>query len=219
MCGRFTLEPTAKFYERFRLENRLDKLVARYNIVPGQQVPVVISKSPNRVLMMQWGLIPSWAKDPKIGYKMINARIETVAEKPSYRSLIKKKRCLIPASGFYEWEKTQEGKVPHYIYLKDQPNFGFAGLYDIWKNEKSEEVYTCTIITRPANKFMGKIHDRMPAILEPKFEDEWLNKNIIDPFVALEILSPTPDSEMEERVVSKLVNKPENDSPEILRKV
>ena len=99
--------------------------------------------------------------------------------------------------------------MPHYIYLKDQPNFGFAGLYDIWKDEKSEEVYTCTIITRPANKFMGKIHDRMPAILEPKFEDEWLNKNIIDPFVALEILSPTPDSEMEERVVSKLVNKPE----------
>ncbi|MDR3643282.1 MAG: SOS response-associated peptidase [Candidatus Doudnabacteria bacterium] len=219
MCGRFTLEPTAKFYERFQIENRLDRLVPRYNIAPGQQVPVVISRSPNRVLMMHWGLIPHWAKDPKVGYKMINARIETVAEKPSYRSSVKAKRCLIPASGFYEWHKSIRGKEPHFIGLKDEKLFGFAGLYDIWKNEKGEEVYSFTIITRPANKFMAKLHDRMPVILYPEHEAQWLNKNITDPNDALMFLEPTIDSRMFEYTVSALVNKPENDSPEIIKPI
>jgi putative SOS response-associated peptidase YedK len=219
MCGRFTLEPTAKFYERFHIENRLDSLTPRYNIAPGQQVPVVISKSPNRVLMMQWGLIPSWAKDPKISYKMINARIETIAEKPSYRNSLKNKRCLIPASGFYEWEKLETGKVPHYIYLKKQPVFGFAGLYDIWKNEIGEDIYSFTIITSPPNKLMEKFHDRMPVILYPEHEDRWLNKEITDPNDALMFLKPTKDSEMEEHVVSTEVNKPGNDSVNLIIKL
>ena len=218
MCGRFTLEPTAKFYERFHIENRLDQLIPRYNIAPGQQIPVVISKSPNRVLMMHWGLIPHWAKDPKISYKMINARIETIAEKPSYRASVKNKRCIIPASGFYEWQATKEGKQPHFIHLKKHPLFGFAGLYDIWKNELGEEIYSCTIVTRAANHFMAKIHDRMPVILHPEHETKWLNKEITDPQDALMFLEPTKDSEMEEYEVSKEVNKPANDSADLIKK-
>ncbi len=219
MCGRFTLEPTAKFYERFHIENHLDKLVARYNIAPSQQVPVVISKSPNRVLMMHWGLIPHWAKDPKIGYKMINARMETVAEKPSYRASLKTQRCLIPASGFYEWHTSKEGKIPHYIKLKDKPLFGFAGLYDIWKSPEGEEIYTFTIITRAANKFMAKLHDRMPVILYPEHESKWLNKDITDPDEALAFLEPTKDIEMEEYPVSTLVNSPKNDVPQVIKPI
>jgi putative SOS response-associated peptidase YedK len=219
MCGRFTLDPTAKFYERFQIENRLDELIPRYNITPSQQVPVVISKSPNQVLMMRWGLIPSWAKDPAIAFKTINARIETLTEKPSYRNLIKYKRCIIPASGFYEWEKTPNGKVPHYIHLKKQPLFGFAGLYDLWKNEAGQFIYTFTIITQPPNKVMEKFHDRMPAILIPDLEDNWLDKTITDPFVALEFLLPTAGDAMAEYVVSKEVNKPENDSAELINKI
>lgn len=197
----------------------MDNLIARYNIAPGQQVPVVISKSPNRVLYMHWGLIPHWAKDTKISYKMINARIETVDEKPAYKSLVKNKRCVIPASGFYEWQATKAGKEPHFIHLKHESLFGFAGLYDIWENPNGDEIYSFTIITRPANKFMSKIHDRMPVILEPEYEDKWLDKNITDPFVAMDFLKPTLDSTMDEYAVSKLVNKPANDTPELIKKL
>src|SRR3989344_516811 len=132
MCGRFVFTPGGKsaFTTRFDIENDIE-VEDRYNIAPGSMVPVVTRHSPNQVVLMRWGLIPHWAKDPKIGYKMINARLETVKEKPSYRSSLKSKRCLVPASGFYEWQKEKGGKVPHYIHMKEEPLFAFAGLYDV----------------------------------------------------------------------------------------
>jgi putative SOS response-associated peptidase YedK len=147
MCGRFTLDPTTKFYERFKVSKRLD-LTARYNIAPSQDVPVIIRNSPNRIVMMRWGLIPHWAKDESIGYKMNNARAETITEKPAYRGLLRSKRCIVPASGFYEWQATgDKGKQPYYIHADAGEYLPFAGLYDIWENPEGREIYSFTIIT------------------------------------------------------------------------
>jgi putative SOS response-associated peptidase YedK len=134
MCGRFTLDPTTKFSERFKIDNRLDGLTPHYNIAPTQDVPVIVHNSPNRIVMMRWGLIPHWAKDESIGNKMINARTETLTEKPSYCGLIGSKRCIVPASGFYEWQATDNGKQPYYIHPDNGEYLPFAGLYDIWKD-------------------------------------------------------------------------------------
>ena len=219
MCGRYALEPTDKFYNRFHIENRLDTLVPRYNIAPAQEAPVVVSKSPNKVTLMKWGLIPHWAKEAKIGYKMINARIETLKEKPSYRGSLKSRRCLVPASGFYEWRASDEGKVPYYIHEKHYPLFGFAGLYDVWKNEEGKEIYSFTIITREADAFMSKIHNRMPAILSEAEENAWLDKSLVDADAALRLLDNCRKSELDAYPISKDVNKPENDYPTIMARL
>lgn len=220
MCGRFTLDPTTKLYERFKIQNRLE-LVPRYNIAPGQDVPVIIKKSPNRLVLMRWGLIPHWAKDEKIGYKMINARAETLTEKPSYRGLLKSKRCIVPASGFYEWKETKEkgGKQPYFIHQKDGDYLPFAGLYDIWKNPEGEEVYSFTIITTQPTAFMRPIHDRMPVILEPEAEKQWLDPEIQDSQKLLPILHPYDFAPMELYPVSKAVNRAAFDSPEFIKRI
>jgi len=172
MCGRYTLVPNNDFYNRFEAENRLDDLLPHYNIAPGQTLPVITHNSPNQVVLMRWGLIPSWAKDPKIAYHTINAKAETVATKPAFRSSFKTKRCLVPASGFYEWKKLDsKKKQPFYFQLKSQELFSFAGLYDIWKNENGEEHKTYTIITTVANEDVAIVHDRMPVILNKKDEE------------------------------------------------
>src|SRR5262249_14442364 len=133
MCGRFTLEPTTTFYERFEITNRVDDLVPRYNMAPGQDVPVVIHTSPNRLVSMRRGLIPHWAKEAKVGYKMINARAETLTERPAYRGLLGTKRCIIPASGYYEWQATgTKGKQPYYIHADVADYLPFPGLSDRW---------------------------------------------------------------------------------------
>ena len=215
MCGRYTLQPGDKFYDRFDIENRLETLTPRYNIAPGQMVPVVISKSPNRVVIMKWGLIPHWAKEEKIGYKMINARVETLGEKPSYRGSLKNKRCLVPASGFYEWQVTKLGKIPHYIHPDDNSLIAFAGLYDVWLKD-GKEVYTFTIVTTNANAFMKKIHDRMPVVLGRGKERQWLNKDLEDPSKALELLHDVGANALAEYEVSRKVNKPQNDTPAVI---
>src|SRR5215831_15988983 len=147
MCGRFTLDPTTKLYERFDIQNRLE-IKARYNIAPSQDVPVIVHNSPNRLVMMRWGLIPHWAKDENIGYRMINAKAETITEKPSFKNLLPSKRCIVPASGYYEWQKTEEkGKQPFYIHDENDEYLPFAGLYTSWKNAEGEEILSFTIIT------------------------------------------------------------------------
>ena len=183
MCGRYTLDPTTKFYERFNVSHRNEKLIARYNnIAPSQDVPVIVSNSPNRMQMMRWGLIPHWAKDESIGYKMINARAETITEKPAYRGLIRSKRCIVPASGFYEWQDAGgKGKQPYYIHADAGEYLPFAGLYDIWKNPEGREIYSFTIITTQPTANLQSIHKRMPVILEPKAEELWLNLDVTDP--------------------------------------
>lgn len=167
---------------------------------------------------MRWGLIPFWAKDPKIGYKMINARAETVNEKPSFKHSLKNKRCIVPASGFYEWLKSEKQKIPFYIKPKDQEYFSFAGLYDVWKDAEGKEIKSYTIITTTPNIKMAKIHDRMPVILKVADEDKWLDQNT-DIDELLKLLKPYPDSEMEIYSVSDLVNSPRNDNKDLIKPI
>ncbi len=206
MCGRYTLIPNDKFYDRFEVENRLYQLQSRYNIAPGQTLPVITRNSPNQVQLMRWGLIPFWAKDPKIAYRTINAKAETLATKPAFRSSFRTKCCLIPASGFYEWKKLDsKRKQPFYFHLKNNEMFSFAGLYDVWKNEKGEEIKTYTIITTTANETVKEVHERMPAILEKESENIWLDKQT--PVEKLQqILKPFPADKMTCHPVSSIVN-------------
>jgi len=212
MCGCFTftiVEAEAK--KRFKIQTFLADHKPRYNIAPTQNIPVIVyDQDGNRVLTaMKWGLIPSWADDPKIGNRMINARAETVAEKPSFKRSLAKKRCLIPADGFYEWKKNGKAKVPLRITFKDNKPLVFAGLWDAWnKNPKGEPVNSCTIIPCEANSFMKPIHDRIPVILRKEAEDEWLDLSIVDPAKLSKLLVPYPAKEMSAYPVSSLVNSP-----------
>jgi putative SOS response-associated peptidase YedK len=219
MCGRFTLEPTATFYERFQIANRLDALIPRYNIAPGQMVPVVISQSPNRLVLMRWGLIPRWAKDQKSSYKMINARIETITERPSYRHLLAGNRCLVPASGYYEWKAEGREKIPYYIHPAQGSFVAFSGLYDTWKDTKGEEIQTFTIVTRDADEHMARLHNRMPVVLAPEDEQAWLAPHLTIPSQAVEILARSACVPLGAYPVSRMVNKPSVDGKELIRPI
>src|SRR3989344_1685469 len=168
MCGRYSLyvDDYEKFYNDFEITNRLDKLTSHYNITPGMHVPVITKQGPKTITLMKWGLIPFWSKDPKIGYKMINARSEGIEAKPAFRKPLRSQRCLIPTSGFYEWKHIEKDKIPFYIKLKGQNIFTFAGIFDIWKDAEGRPLKSFTIITASPNKFMESIHDRMPVILK-----------------------------------------------------
>ena len=157
---------------------------------------------------MRWGLIPSWAKDPAIGNRMINARVETLAEKPAFRAALKKRRCIIPADGFYEWQKLGKVKQPVRIILKSREPFGFAGLWEHWQSPEGEEVLSCTIITTEANTLLKAVHERMPAILTRDDEPAWLNPNAQDPEKLLSLLKQYPPDQMDFYPVSRDVNSP-----------
>lgn len=218
MCGRFTMTNPDRLPKRFNIQQPQLSLDARYNIAPTQSVPVVLQddKKENKLEMLQWGLIPFWSKEPKAGYSTINARAEGIQDKPAYRKPIRSQRCLIPADGFYEWQKTGAGKQPFYIHLKDAELFGFAGLYDVYRDKEGRELKTFTIITTTANDVVESIHDRMPVILKPGDEAEWLDHTITDPFQITRLLVPYPANLMEAYPVSKKVNMVANDTPEIL---
>lgn len=218
MCGRYAivLVGDGSLQRRFSLEELLDDPQPRYNIAPTQTAPVVVRNSPNRVEMMRWGLIPSWAKDASIGNRMINARAETVAEKPAFRASLRSRRCLVPASGFYEWKRDEAGKTPHFIHLVDEPLFAFAGLYDVWRDPDGRAVRSYTILTTEPNALMASIHNRMPVILRREDEGEWLDPENTAPEHLLPLLRPYPAREMEAYPVSKRVNSPTNDTPDLL---
>ena len=165
--------------------------------------------------MFHWGLIPSWAKDPAIGNKMINARAETVSEKPSFRSAFKKRRCLILADGFYEWQKTDDGKQPYHIKMEDDSPFAFAGLWEAW-DKYGEEIRSGTIITTDANDLMNEIHHRMPVILHPEDYGLWLDPDFDEKEALTSLLKPYPSDAMEAYPVSRRVNKPANNEPSVL---
>ncbi len=165
--------------------------------------------------MLRWGLIPSWAKDPSIGNKMINARAETVSEKPSFRSAFKKRRCLIVADGFYEWQKTDGGKQPFHIKMNDSSPFAFAGLWETWDKD-GEAIRSCSIITTDANDLMNEIHHRMPVILHPEDYGVWIDSGFEEKEALMELLKPYPSDEMEAYAVSRRVNKPSNNEPSVL---
>jgi putative SOS response-associated peptidase YedK len=215
MCGRYSLVPKADFAERFGVENLQLDLEPRYNIAPTQTTPVITRNSPNRAEEMRWGLVPFWAKDPSIGNKMINARAETVAEKPAFRKALAARRCLVPASGFYEWKRDAGGKVPHYIFLRDTGSFAFAGLYEIWKDQDGQVLKTYTIITTTPNELMETIHNRMPVILSREDEGLWLDKEAEIPAL-LALLRPYPAEQMDAYVVSKAVNSPMHEGESLI---
>src|ERR671932_762774 len=145
--------------ERFALAVMPPDLPTRYNVAPQMPMPIIVAQSPNRLDIMRWGLVPSWAKDERAGARMINARAETVAEQPAYRAPLRYHRCLVPANGFYEWRATPRGKQPYFIHLRDEPLFAFAGLYDVWHSPDGSELRSYTVLTCAANKLMAPIHD------------------------------------------------------------
>jgi putative SOS response-associated peptidase YedK len=217
MCGRFTFQPTEAFYGRFQIVNRLDGLVARYNIAPGQMVPVIIANSPRQIMLMRWGLIPHWAKEEKTAYKMINARMETLTQRPAFRSLLTANRCMIPASGYYEWKAEARGKTPYYIQPTSHEFFAFAGLYDVWTNPDGEEIHTFTIITKDADGLVAQLHNRMPVILDRDLEDAWLDTEITSTSDVLGVLERSAGVILDAYPVSRMVNKPSVDGKELIQ--
>lgn len=224
MCGRFSLTDIDSIFSRFGVIISKDinkKITPHYNIAPTQKIPVIYKNKnqENKIEFMKWGLVPFWAKDPKIGYKMINARAETLTQKPSFKHLLKSKRCLVPSSGFYEWKRIDKRKVPYYIGIKNSKIFSFAGLYDNWKDSVGNELKTFTIITTNSNNTLKPIHNRMPVILEREFEEDWLDVKTHDFDSLKQMLKPYPDDKMIAYAVSTEVNNPSNDNPELIRKV
>ena len=215
MCGRFTLTSNMDDLQgRFGFEARDLVFRPSYNIAPTQLVLAVTNDGQRRAELMRWGLVPFWAKDIKIGYRMINAVGETAATKPAFRAAFKKRRCLILADGFFEWRKDGKEKIPTYIFLKSQEPFAFAGLWETWKFPEGETVKSCTILTTKPNEFMEPIHNRMPVILSGETEALWLDPMTEEPDVLQPLIQPAHAELMESRIVSSLVNSPKNNSPE-----
>ena len=220
MCGRFTI--TSDFpsiLKRFGLRQEEFPFHPRYNLAPGQHAPVITQNSCRQVYSMKWGLVPHWAKDPNVGFKMINARAETVVDKPSFRHPIRHKRCLIPADSFYEWRKepSTKSKTPFRFLLKERKLFAFAGLWEEWMTPQGTPLQTFSIITTPANKLVSPIHDRMPVVLRREDEDTWMDHSTNDLNKIKNLLRPFPASEMDSYKVSSLVNKVKNDSPDCVK--
>ncbi len=212
MCGRVTLYHDAQeVAERFAAEVE-PLLEPRYNIAPTQPVAAVLQETTRQVQWLRWGLVPSWAKDIGIGSRLINARVETIAEKPSFRTALARRRCLIPADGFYEWQEADNpeegGRTPMHIRRRDGALFAFAGLWDEWHGGDGAPLRTCTIITGTPNPLIAPIHDRMPMILRPEDENGWLDPGPHDVQSLLSLLAPYPASEMEAYAVSRKVNAP-----------
>jgi putative SOS response-associated peptidase YedK len=219
MCGRFTLTvDPAELQDTFSNYIFPARFAPRFNIAPSQPVLAVPNDDRLTADFFLWGLIPMWAKDPSIGSRLINARGETVAEKPSFRGSFKYKRCLILADGFYEWKANpgKKTKTPYFIHMKDRKPFAFAGLWDTWESPDGSSLKTCTIITTTPNELMATLHDRMPVILHPRDYGKWLDVSPQTPENLLPLLKPFPADGMSAHPVSTLVNKPANDSPELV---
>jgi len=215
MCGRYNIIPDAEAWvAAFSLLETVDQeitnLIPNYNVAPTQDVPIIRNnrETGDRELeLVHWGLVPFWAKDKTIGNRMINARAESVAEKPAFRASFRKRHCLIPANGFYEWKITESGKQPMHIRMKDELPFAFAGLWESWHSPDNVEMHSCTIITTQANAFMTRIHNRMPVILDANDYNRWLDPKDGS---GKDLLRPCPDKWLEANPVSTYVNNPRN---------
>jgi putative SOS response-associated peptidase YedK len=217
MCGRYRLSRRAEILAAYYAEYAGLDWDAHYNIAPTQNVPVIRqdAKDPiRRASLMRWGLIPSWAKDPAAGARMINARAETAAEKPAFKEPLEKRRCLIPADGFYEWQRNGKTKQPYCFELTERKPFAFAGLWDRWRAPDGITLETCTILTTSPNELLADIHDRMPVILSPDSYDLWLDPGFRDVTSAVEMLTPFNAKQMQRYPVSEHVNNVANDGPE-----
>ncbi|NJL84440.1 MAG: SOS response-associated peptidase [Chloroflexaceae bacterium] len=212
MCGRFTLTASAQDIQAaFGLAD-LPEISPRYNIAPSQAVAALLipsSQSRPQFAWLRWGLIPRWAKDAKIGDRLINARSETAAEKPAFRQALQGQRCLILADGFYEWQGPKSPKQPHYFHLPERSLFAFAGLWDTWRSP--EAIHTCTILTAPAAATVRPVHGRMPAIVPPQAYGQWLDPQRTDPQQALALLAPDLAGQLRHYPVSDTVNNPRHE--------
>jgi putative SOS response-associated peptidase YedK len=224
MCGRFTA--TFEFSDmrvRWNLDRDLPLYKPRFNIAPEQTsptIPVIVRhKGGNECRLMHWGLIPSWAKDPSIGNQMINARAESLTEKPAFKDLVRSRRCIIPADGFYEWRKEGKRKVPMWVHLKTKEPFAFAGLWDVWRKPDGKRVESFTIITTEPNELVRPVHNRMPVILRPEDEEQWLDVSRTSFAKAKSLLKPYPDELMDAHDVSPVVNSGKYDGPECVQPV
>jgi len=217
MCGRFTLAtPAAQIAELFGLEHT-PELTPRYNIAPSQQVAIVRRAGGRPELAWaRWGLVPSWARDPAMGARTINARCETVAVKPAFRAALRRRRCLIPADGFYEWRREGNRKQPFYFSLPNGSLFAFAGLWERWEGA-GEPLESCTILTTGANDAVAPVHDRMPVILAPEAHGPWLDPSVPGEEALAVVLAPLPSLTLRCYPVSSLVNNPANDTPDARR--
>ncbi len=219
MCGRFALwVPPGTITRYFKLSVALD-IQPRYNITPGQNILTIRQMGPAHRLpaMLRWGLIPSWARDESSGYKMINARSESVLKKPGFKVAIQYRRCLVPASGFYEWKQEDSRKQPYLIRFRDADLFAMAGIWESWKKKGSDEVIeSCAILTTSANSVVGRIHDRMPVIIGPEDVDPWLDA-AAQPVRLQALMRPWDDRDMTFHPVDKAVNSVKNDDPSLTR--
>jgi len=219
MCGRFTLTlDPGELQELLDLGPFIHIVQPRYNIVPSQPVPIVKDPETRAVELYKWGLVPFWADDPKIGYRMINARSETAQEKPSFRAAFQRRRCLILADGFFEWHAGKKGdpKTPYLFKLKDDRPFTFAGLFEHWQSPDGGELHTTTILTCQPNDLVGQYHNRMPVMLGAEGRWQWLASEA-EPEQLQDLMTPYPAEEMYCFAVSRAVNSPENDRPEVLQ--
>ena len=220
MCGRFTRVTDITTLQR-RFSFKFDNLhaVSEFNIAPTQQILTVMNDGKNKAIYMHWGLIPSWARNPSVGTKMINARAETLIEKPSFHSAFRWRRCLILADSFYEWKKTDNANIPLRFMLRSGEPFAMAGLWDTWKDSEHSHIFSCTIVTTDSNALVKPIHNRMPVILTKDTERLWLDRNIDDTSMLSTFLKPYPSENMDAYQVSTLVNSPKNNRPEIITKL
>jgi putative SOS response-associated peptidase YedK len=223
MCGRFTA--TFEFSDlrlRWNLDRDLPNYTPRFNVAPetSPNIPVIVRQNnANECRLMQWGLIPHWAADPSIGIRTINARAETLTELPSFKNIVDRRRCIIPADGFFEWRKEGKRKVPMWVHLKTKEPFAFAGLWDVWRKPDGKRVESFTIITTEPNELVRPVHNRMPVILRPEDEERWLDA-FRTPFgKAKSVLKPYPDELMDAHDVSPVVNSAKYDGPECIQPV
>jgi len=217
MCGRCTLTQPDTLQQRFEAVNSLPEMPPRYNVAPSQELPVVTRHSPNGLELMQWGFVPPWTKDLSAARRLINARAETVAERASFRQAFHQQRCLVPATGFYEWRQTPTGKVPYLIQMKERELFAFAGLYSIGTDPVSgQQRKTYLIITTTPNDLMAAIHNRMPAILLREEEDDWLDPDHTESLPLQRLVAPYPAALMEAYPIAPAINNPRNDDADLV---
>jgi|WetSurSiteA1Bulk_404760.scaffolds.fasta_scaffold01444_3 putative SOS response-associated peptidase YedK len=215
MCGRFVRSSSIReISDYFNVGSPSFESEPSYNVAPAQDIIIINNLGVKQLVKCHWGFIPNWAKDLSVGYKMINARVETVTEKQSFKAAFRKHRCLVIANGFYEWQKDKKRKIPVYIHLKSGNLFGFAGLYNVWTSPEGEKICTCTILTTESNEIISAIHDRMPVIVPRYKEDIWLDPEIEDVELLKDFLRPFPSEEMVLTRVSDRVNSPRFNSPE-----
>jgi len=220
MCGRFVRKRSASSIAAdFGVDEVVDDLQPSFNIAPTHDVAVIVNNGAKQLVAMRWGLVPSWASDPGVGSKLINARAESLPEKAAFKEAFKRRRCLVLADGFYEWQKSGRDKTPLLIRLKSDQPFAFAGLYETWIPPWGETLNTCTIITTEPNELVRPIHDRMPAILPRDLESQWLDETTRDRDWLMDMLAPYPAEQMEAYTVSTLVNSVKNDSPSLIEPV